>query len=198
MGDGIQRTSVRFLSYLFYVADRKKTDLPYMDESDSSDEWYRLRNEEAMDPDHIVALVCRHSSCRSALRTMEGSVRVGQLCSDFGLMWGLPLKQPLRYFSCNGCSVRGSSSGQTQWYRYTLDPQEGRNRLTKNPMPIVGGRIEGIDKMVGLGIEVDREQVLKANKLYVENCLGARDDATGMQYLIPGWKFDNKKPCLVR
>jgi glucarate dehydratase len=65
-------------------------------------------------------------------------------------------------------------------------------------MPIVGGCIEGIDKMVGLGIEVDREQVLKANKLYVENCLGARDDAKGMQYLIPGWKFDNKKPCLVR
>ncbi len=22
--------------------------------------------------------------------------------------------------------------------------------------------------------------------------------ASGMQYLIPGWKFDNKKPCLVR
>ena len=56
MGDGLQRTSVRFLSYLFYVGDRKKTTLPYMDESDSDCEWYRLRNEEAMDPEHIVAL----------------------------------------------------------------------------------------------------------------------------------------------
>ena len=28
MGDGIQRDKVRFLSYLFYVGDRKKTDLP--------------------------------------------------------------------------------------------------------------------------------------------------------------------------
>ena len=37
-----------------------------------------------------------------------------------------------------------------------------------------------------------------ANKVYMENCLGARNDAIGMQYLIPGWKFDNKKPCLVR
>jgi spore coat protein CotF len=26
----------------------------------------------------------------------------------------------------------------------------------------------------------------------------ALNDAIGMQYLIPGWKFDNKKPCLVR
>ena len=55
-----------------------------------------------------------------------------------------------------------------------------------------------LPKKGGLGVEVDREQVMKANKLYVDNCLGARDDAIGMQYLIPGWKFDNKKPCLVR
>ncbi len=56
MGDGIQRTSVRFLSYLFYVGDRKKTDLPYEEEPDSDCDWYRLRHEEAMDPEHIVAL----------------------------------------------------------------------------------------------------------------------------------------------
>ncbi|HHU7253616.1 TPA: hypothetical protein ACULD9_005041, partial [Escherichia coli] len=24
------------------------------------------------------------------------------------------------------------------------------------------------------------------------------DDAMGMQYLIPGWTFDNKRPCMVR
>ena len=49
-----------------------------------------------------------------------------------------------------------------------------------------------------LGIEVDLEQVKKAHQLYLDNCLGGRDDAVGMQYLIPGWKFDPKKPCLVR
>jgi glucarate dehydratase len=42
------------------------------------------------------------------------------------------------------------------------------------------------------------EQIKKANRIYLDNCLGARDDSIGMQYLIPGWKFDNKKPCLVR
>lgn len=130
--------------------------------------------------------------------TMEGSVRVGQLCSDFGLMWGCHSNNhfdiSLAMVAQCAAAVPGRLNGiDTHWIW-----QEGRNRLTKNPMPIVGGCIEGIDKMVGLGIEVDREQVLKANKLYVENCLGARDDAKGMQYLIPGWKFDNKKPCLVR
>ena len=125
-------------------------------------------------------------------------MRVGQLCSDFGLMWGCHSNNhfdiSLAMVAQCAAAVPGRLNGiDTHWIW-----QEGRNRLTKNPMPIFGGCMEGIDKMVGLGIEVDREQVLKANKLYVENCLGARDDAKGMQYLIPGWKFDNKKPCLVR
>ena len=56
LGDGIQRERVRFLSYLFYVGDRKKTDLPYYSEPDSDCAWYRLRHEEALTPDAIVAL----------------------------------------------------------------------------------------------------------------------------------------------
>lgn len=55
-----------------------------------------------------------------------------------------------------------------------------------------------LPKKGGLGIEIDRDQLMKANKLYIENCLGARDDAKGMQYLIPGWTFDPKRPCMVR
>lgn len=56
MGDGVQRERVRFLSCLFYVGDRKKADLPYAEEPDSDCEWYRLRHEEAMTPEAIVAL----------------------------------------------------------------------------------------------------------------------------------------------
>ena len=26
----------------------------------------------------------------------------------------------------------------------------------------------------------------------------ARDDAAAMQYLIPNWRFDPKRPCMVR
>ena len=38
----------------------------------------------------------------------------------------------------------------------------------------------------------------RANALYLEHGLGARNDAMAMQYLIPGWTFDNKRPCMVR
>jgi glucarate dehydratase len=66
-------------------------------------------------------------------------------------------------------------------------------------MQITGGCID-LPKKPGLGVELDREQLMKANALYMEKCFGkgARNDAVGMQYLIPGWTFDNKKPCMVR
>ena len=61
---------------------------------------------------------------------------------------------------------------------------------------------QGIElpKKPGLGVEVDRDQIMKAHQLYMDKCYGkgARNDAVGMQYLIPGWTFDNKKPCMVR
>ena len=50
----------------------------------------------------------------------------------------------------------------------------------------------------GLGIEPDMDRILQAHELYKKVGTGARDDAMAMQYLIPGWTFDNKKPCLVR
>ena len=129
--------------------------------------------------------------------TMNGSVRVGQLCNDFGLMWGCHSNNhfdiSLAMVVQCAAAIPGKMNGiDTHWIW-----QEGRERLTKEPMQIVDGCID-LPKKGGLGVEVDREQVMKANKLYVDNCLGARDDAIGMQYLIPGWKFDNKKPCLVR
>ena len=39
---------------------------------------------------------------------------------------------------------------------------------------------------------------MKAHELFKKMGLGNRNDAMAMQYLIPGWQFDNKKPCLVR
>ena len=74
--------------------------------------------------------------------------------------------------------------------------QDGQ-RLTKESLRIVGGMIK-VPEKPGLGIEIDMDQVAKAHELYLAKGLGARDDAMAMQYLIPGWKFDNKRPCLVR
>jgi glucarate dehydratase len=42
------------------------------------------------------------------------------------------------------------------------------------------------------------DRLLAAHELYQQKALGARDDAVTMQYLIPSWAFDNKRPCLVR
>jgi glucarate dehydratase len=74
--------------------------------------------------------------------------------------------------------------------------QEGQ-RLTRTPLRIEGGQIE-VPQRPGLGIELDMVQVEAAHQLYLQHGLGARDDAVAMQYLVPGWKFDPKKPCLVR
>ena len=50
----------------------------------------------------------------------------------------------------------------------------------------------------GMGVTIDMEKVEEANRLYRKLPTHDRDDAMAMQYLIPGWKFDSKKPCLVR
>ena len=59
LGDGQQREKVQALGYLFFVADRNKTDLAYRgaaDEAAGADDWMRIRHEEAMDPESIVRL----------------------------------------------------------------------------------------------------------------------------------------------
>jgi glucarate dehydratase len=311
LGDGMVRDKVRMLGYLFYVADRTKTDLSYDGEPDANCDWYHLRHEEAMTPEAIVALakaskekygfedfklkggvlegkeeikaikalkeafpearitldpnggwllkdaieLCKdmhgiltycedpcgaegvysgreilaefrratglptatnmiatdwRQMCHSvALQsvdipladphfwTMAGSVRVGQMCNEFGLTWGSHSNNhfdiSLAMFTHAAAAVPGNINAiDTHWIW-----QEGVERLTKEPLQIVDGCI-AIPNKPGLGIDIDIEQVKKAHETYKENCLGGRDDAAGMQYLIPGWKFDSKKPCMVR
>ncbi|MDD2395870.1 MAG: enolase C-terminal domain-like protein [Sphaerochaeta sp.] len=311
LGDGMMRDRVKVLSYLFFIADRKKTDLPYYSDENNATDWYRLRHEEALDADAVVELaraseklygfkdfklkggvlegraeievikalkkaypesrmtldpnggwslkeaisLCKDmhgilSYCEdpcgaekgysgrevlSEFRratglptatnmiatdwrefghslqlqsvdipladchfwTMSGAVRVGQMCDEFGLTWGSHSNNhfdiSLAMIAHVGAAVPGNPTAiDTHWIW-----QEGIERLTVDPPRIEDGHIAIPDKP-GLGIEVDRDQIMKAHKVYEENCLGARDDAIGMQYLIPGWKFDPKRPALVR
>ncbi len=129
--------------------------------------------------------------------TMAGSVRVGQMCDAFGLTWGSHSNNhfdiSLAMFTHVAAAVPGNVTAiDTHWIW-----QEGLERLTRNPMQIRNGHID-IPEKPGLGIDIDMDQVMKAHDLYVKENLGARDDSVGMQYLIPGWKFDNKRPCMVR
>jgi glucarate dehydratase len=128
--------------------------------------------------------------------TMQGSVRVAQMCYEWGLTWGSHSNNHFDISLAMFTHVAAAAPGKitaidTHWIW-----QDGQ-RLTKEPLKIVGGMVKVPDKP-GLGVEVDMEQLEKAHELYKQKGLGARDDAMAMQYLIPGWKFDNKRPCLVR
>ena len=311
LGSGQQRDAVEMLGYLFYVGDRRKTDLPYRSDPAAKNQWYRLRHEEALTPEAVVrlaeaayehygfndfklkggvlageaeiasvtALAERFPKARitidpngawslqEAIRlcnnkqgvlayaedpcgaengysgrevmaefrratglktatnmiatdwrqmghslqlnsvdipladphfwTLQGSVRVAQLCHEWGLTWGSHSNNhfdiSLAMFTHVGAAAPGNIAAlDTHWIW-----QEGQERLTKEPLKIVGGMV-AVPEKPGLGIEVDMAQIEKANKLYTDNCLGARDDSIAMQYLIPGWQFDPKRPCLVR
>ena len=128
--------------------------------------------------------------------TMQGSVRVAQLCDMFGLTWGSHSNNhfdiSLAMFTHVGAAAPGKVTAiDTHWIW-----QDGQ-RLTKEPFNIRGGMVE-IPQRPGLGIEIDMAEVEKAHALYLNLGLGARDDAAAMQFLIPGWTFGNKRPCLVR
>jgi len=311
LGTGQHREKVEMLGYLFYIADRKKTDLPYLNAVDNQDDWLRLRREEAVTPDAIVRLaeaarqrygfkdfklkggvmrgaeemeavvaladnfpearitidpngawsldeaitLCRnkhnvlayvedpcgaengysgreimaefrratglptatnmiatdwrqlgHSIQLHAVDipladphfwTMQGAVRVAQICDEWGLTWGSHSNNhfdiSLAMIVHAGAAAPGKITAlDTHWIW-----QEGEERLTREPLKINGGMIS-LPEKPGLGIEIDMNQIEKANKLYLEKGLGARDDSVAMQYLIPGWKFDNKRPSLVR
>lgn len=128
--------------------------------------------------------------------TMQGSVRVAQMCHEWGLTWGSHSNNHFDISLAMFTHVAAAAPGKitaidTHWIW-----QDGQ-RLTKEPFQIVGGMVE-VPNKPGLGIEIDMVEIEKAHQLYNEKGLGARDDAIAMQYLIPGWKFDHKQPCLVR
>jgi glucarate dehydratase len=128
--------------------------------------------------------------------TMQGSVRVAQMCEMFGLTWGSHSNNhfdiSLAMFTHVGAAAPGKVTAiDTHWIW-----QDGQ-RLTRNPLKIEEGKIR-IPAKPGLGIEIDEAALEKAHQAYKNMGLGARDDAAAMQFLIPGWTYDNKRPCLVR
>jgi glucarate dehydratase len=310
LGEGMQRSAVDVLGYLFFIGDRSKTDLGYRAETDASDAWFRLRNEEALTPEAVVRLaeaaharygfndfklkggvlpaeqemeavtalarrfpgarvtldpngawsldeairVCRgkqdvlayaedpcgaeggfsgrevmaefrratglptatnmiatdwrqmaHSIQLQSVDipladphfwTMQGSVRVAQLCQMFGLTWGSHSNNHFDISLAMFTHVAAAAPGKVTAIDTHWIWQDGQ-RVTKEPFKIENGQI-AVPAKPGLGIDIDEEQLEKAHQLYLSMGLGARDDAVAMQYLIPGWTFNNKRPCLVR
>jgi glucarate dehydratase len=128
--------------------------------------------------------------------TMQGSVRVAQMCNEWGLTWGSHSNNhfdiSLAMFTHVAAAAPGDITAiDTHWIW-----QDGQ-RLTREPLQIEGGLVQ-VPEKPGLGIDIDEDQLALANELYKKHGLGARDDAVAMQFLIPDWKFDNKGPCMVR
>ncbi|WP_133648040.1 glucarate dehydratase [Paraburkholderia flava] len=128
--------------------------------------------------------------------TMQGSVRVAQMCNEWGLTWGSHSNNHFDISLAMFTHVAAAAPGKitaidTHWIW-----QDGQ-RLTREPFKIVGGMVD-VPPRGGLGVELDMDELAKAHELYKEHGLGARDDGIAMQYLIPNWTFDNKRPCLVR
>ncbi|MCR3722274.1 MULTISPECIES: enolase C-terminal domain-like protein [Prauserella salsuginis group] len=128
--------------------------------------------------------------------TMSGSVRVAQFCADWGLTWGSHSNNHFDVSLAMFTHVAAAAPGEitaidTHWIW-----QDGQ-RLTREPLRIADGLLP-VPDAPGLGVELDLDRVEGAHELYLREGLGARDDATAMRYLVPGWTFDPKRPALDR
>jgi glucarate dehydratase len=128
--------------------------------------------------------------------TLQGSVRVAQMCHEWGLTWGSHSNNHFDVSLAMFTHVAAAAPGRitaidTHWIW-----QDGQ-RLTQNPLQIVKGQVV-VPSVPGLGVQLDMAEVERAHRLYLQHGLGARDDAVSMQYLIPGWRFEAKRPCMVR
>ena len=128
--------------------------------------------------------------------TLQGSVRVAQLCQMYDLTWGSHSNNhfdiSLAMFTHCAAAAPGKVTAiDTHWIW-----QDGQ-QLTKAPLQISDGYID-VPTRAGLGVDLDWDALQAANALYKQHGLGARNDAMAMQYLIPGWTYNNKSPAMVR
>ena len=128
--------------------------------------------------------------------TMQGSVRVAQLCKEWGLTWGSHSNNHFDISLAMFTHVAAAAPGKitaidTHWIW-----QDGQH-LTTNPLQIQGGMVD-VPTAPGLGVDIDLAAIEQAHQVYRGMGLGARNDAVAMQYYIPGWTFDAKRPAFVR
>lgn len=125
-----------------------------------------------------------------------GSVRMAQILNDWGLTWGSHSNNHFDITLTAFAHVAAAAPGKptaldTHWIW-----QDGQNLLNDTPC-IKNGYLQ-VPQKPGLGVTVNMERVMEANAFYNSLASHDRDDAAAMQYLIPGWKYDCKKPALVR
>ncbi|MCK0746399.1 enolase C-terminal domain-like protein [Chromohalobacter nigrandesensis] len=128
--------------------------------------------------------------------TMQGAVMVGELCNEWGMTWGSHSNNHFDISLAMMTHVAAACPGEitaidTHWIW-----QDGQ-RITKEPFKIRDGKLK-VPSAPGLGVELDEDKLMEAHQLYKSLDVTQRNDAMAMQYLIPGWEFDPKRPALVR
>jgi len=129
--------------------------------------------------------------------TMQGAVRLAQLCEQWGLTWGSHSNNhfdvSLAMFTHAAAAAPGQITAiDTHWIW-----QEGQERLTREPLQIAGGAVQ-VPQKPGLGIEPDMGRIQAAHELYKKVATTARDDAMAMRYLVPDFVYSPKRPSFVR
>ena len=127
--------------------------------------------------------------------TMAGSVRASKFCQEHSMTWGSHSNNHFDISLAMFTHVAAAACGTTTAIDTHWIWQDGQ-RLTCEPLTIVNGAIK-VPTAPGLGIQPDMAQIEAANRLYEQIHGTGRDDAVAMQFLVPGWRFDPKRPCLV-
>jgi glucarate dehydratase len=128
--------------------------------------------------------------------TLQGSVRVAQLCDMFGLTWGSHSNNHFDISLAMFTHVAAAAPGRVTAIDTHWIWQDGQ-RLSREPLRIEGGRIR-VPDAPGLGVRIDEAELQRAHEAYLRLGEGSRDDAAAMQFLVPGWRFDPKRPSLER
>ena len=128
--------------------------------------------------------------------TMQGSVRLAQLCADWGLTWGSHSNNhfdiSLAMFTHAAAAAPGNITAiDTHWIW-----QEGSERLTTDPLQIRAGAVR-VPQAPGLGVTPDLERIAAAHALYKQVAGGARDDAMAMRFLVPGFEYHPKRHSMA-
>jgi len=126
----------------------------------------------------------------------DGTIRMAQLLKSWGLTWGVHSNNhfdiTLAAFAQVGCAAPGNPAPlDTHWVW-----QDGQNLL--KDAPVIQDGYLPLPAKPGLGVTLDMNKVMKANELYRRLPTHDRNDAVAMQCLIPNWKYDHKRPALVR
>ncbi len=129
--------------------------------------------------------------------TMQGCVRVAQLCHDMDLTWGVHSNNHFDISLMMVAHAAAAAPGRLNACDTHYIWQDGQHLGIVAPH-FEDGCLEVPRNCVGLGVEVDRAKLDAAHRLYVENGCGMRDDAVAMQFVLPGWTYDPKRPALVR